>query len=223
LRGVREVSADDIRAGLILVAFGLVKKITADNLTAFISFYETRIETLDLHWRWLFFVFVALRIYLDFSGYSDLAIGYARIMGVRLPPNFRNPYAARTISDFWNRWHISLSSWIRDYVYIPLGGNRYGVPRRVLNGLLAFAICGLWHGAAWHFVAWGLYHGAGLAIQMTYVRLLGRPGIAVSAFIARVPGLSMLLTFLFVGVGWLLFFYPVTTALKILSLMVGVG
>jgi alginate O-acetyltransferase complex protein AlgI len=219
--GVKSASSTDARAGLLLITFGLLKKIMADNLTIWIQYHETRIETLDMPSRWLFFVYIALRIYWDFSGYSDMAIGFARIMGIQLPPNFRNPYLARNISDFWGRWHISLSSWIRDYVYIPLGGNRYGVPRRIMNGLIAFAICGLWHGAAWNFVLWGLYHGAGLAVQSTYPRLLGPPGRAVSAGFGRLPVLSWLATFLFVSIGWLLFFYPVPTALNIASLLFG--
>ena len=221
LSGPKMVGAADARAGLLLIAFGFLKKIAADNLTVWIDFHGPRVETLDLPSRWLFFLFIALRIYWDFSGYSDMAIGYARMMGIRLPPNFRNPYAARSLSDFWSRWHISLSSWIRDYIYIPLGGNRYGVPRRVVNGLIAFAICGLWHGAAWNFVLWGLYHGVGLAVQGNYVRVLGRPGEQISMVMHRLPPLSMALTFLFVGIGWLLFFYPVARAGSILAALFG--
>lgn len=204
-------------AGLLRVASGLVKKLVADNLTLWIDHHAGRFETLDLASRWLFLILLALRIYLDFSGYSDLAIGYARMMGVRLPENFNWPYLARSIDDFWRRWHISLSSWIRDYFYIPLGGSRHGLPRKVANGLIAFAVCGLWHGAAWNFALWGLYHGAGLAVSSSYAR--SRPGAVVEAGIARVPGLSMALTFLFVALGWLLFFYPADVAWRMTVLL----
>ena len=139
------------------------------NLTLWIDFHAARFETLDLSTRWLFLLFLALRIYLDFSGYSDMAIGYAHMMGIRLPENFNWPYIARSIDEFWRRWHIWLSSWIRDYVYIPLGGSRHGPARRIINGLVAFTICGLWHGAAWNFALWGLYHGIGLAVSVNYV------------------------------------------------------
>jgi alginate O-acetyltransferase complex protein AlgI len=165
---------------------------------------------------------LALRIYLDFSGYSDMAIGYARMMGVRLPENFNWPYISHSIDEFWRRWHISLSSWIRDYVYIPLGGSRHGMARKIANGLIAFAICGLWHGANWNFLVWGLYHGAGLAICANYDRL-GAPGRAVAAVFRRAPQLGMVVTFLFVAFGWLFFFYPVWEATRMLSLLVGVA
>src|SRR5205085_4390276 len=126
--------------------------------------------------RWELLVCIALRILLDFSGYSDIAIGCARLLGIQLPENFNWPYAARNLQEFWHRWHISLSSWIRDYVYIPLGGNRHGLARKALNALTAFALCGLWHGAAWNFVLWGVYHGAGLAISSNYRTALGPAG-----------------------------------------------
>ena len=101
------------------------------------------------------FALSARKILLDFSGYSDMAIGYARIMGIQVPENFNWPYLARSPIEFWQRWHMSLSSWIRDYIYIPLGGNRLGKSRRIANALAAMVICGLWHGAAWNFAVWG--------------------------------------------------------------------
>ncbi|MFN7986379.1 MAG: MBOAT family O-acyltransferase [Thermoanaerobaculia bacterium] len=148
---------------------------------------------------------LSVRILFDFSGYSDIAIGLSRMIGVELPPNFRTPYAARNIAEFWQRWHISLSSWIRDYLYVPLGGSRHGMLRRVLNLALTMFLCGLWHGAAWHFGVWGLYHGAGLGAHA-----LWRSSPAAVRF-SRVPAanlLSTILTVCFVAFGWLLFFYP---------------
>jgi hypothetical protein len=103
--------------------------------------------------------FFAFQIYCDFSGYSDIAIGCARVLGFKLMSNFRQPYFAHSIADFWRRWHISLSTWLKDYVYIPLGGSRKGALRRNINLIITFTLSGLWHGAAWHFVFWGLLHG----------------------------------------------------------------
>ena len=106
-----------------------------------------------------------MQIYCDFSGYSDMAIGLALIMGFRLAQNFNFPYKSQNLTEFWRRWHISLSSWLRDYVYIPLGGNRHGTFRTYLNNFLTMLIGGLWHGAGWKFIFWGAMHGAGLAVH----------------------------------------------------------
>jgi alginate O-acetyltransferase complex protein AlgI len=223
IEGVTKVQGSDAIFGISRVAVGLLKKVTADNLTLWIGHHGPAFDTLDLQTRWLFMLFLAMRIYLDFSGYSDMAIGFARMMGIRLPENFNWPYGARSIDEFWSRWHISLSSWIRDYIYIPLGGSRHGLARKILNGFLAFAICGLWHGSAWNFVLWGLYHGAGLAISGNYARVLGRPGQLLEATFARVPALSIGLTLFFVWSGWLLFFYPVPIAVKMFTQLFRAG
>jgi alginate O-acetyltransferase complex protein AlgI len=168
--------------------------------------------------RWFVFTLIALRILMDFSGYSDIAIGLARLLGVKLPENFNWPYAALSIQDFWQRWHISLSSWIRDYVYIPLGGNRHGVGRKIFNGLLAFALCGLWHGPAWHFVIWGVYHGVGLALCANYSSI-PKFGPWLSALLHRTPVACWISTQLFVWFGWLIFFYPVPEAVRLARLL----
>jgi alginate O-acetyltransferase complex protein AlgI len=212
-------SSPDVTIGLMRIASGLLKKGMADNLTIWIDYQANQFALLDLQWRWLFFVLLALRIYFDFSGYSDMAIGFARMMGIRLPENFNWPYISASITEFWQRWHISLSSWIRDYIYIPIGGSRHGVPRKIANGLIAFAICGLWHGADWNFLAWGIYHGLGLAINGNYERYGGLPGRAVAGLMGRVRPLSMVMTFLFVGFGWLMFFYPLPRALHMARLL----
>ncbi len=148
-----------------------------------------------------------------------MAIGLAQMMGIKLPPNFNWPYLAKNIQDFWQRWHISLSSWIRDYVYIPLGGNKLGNVRRIANGLIAFALCGLWHGAAWNFIVWGLYHGVGLAICSSYRQTLGPIGHAIGKVFDRVPLASRAVTLLYVSIGWLLFFYPLSKALEMTRLL----
>ncbi len=218
--GLARVNPDDVKIGLMRVALGFVKKaVIADNLTAAIEFWQPQFAGLTLAGRWLLCVALGLRILLDFSGYSDLAIGFARMAGIRLPENFNWPYAAVSVQDFWRRWHISLSLWIRDYIYIPLGGNRHGPARKAINGVVAFGLCGLWHGAAWNFVIWGLYHGAGLAISAGYASLLGAPGRALARGLARAPWLGWIATMLFVFIGWLYFFYPVPEATKMLTLL----
>ena len=110
----------------------------------------------------------AIQIYCDFSGYTDMAIGAARMMGFRFMENFQMPYSAVTITEFWRRWHISLSTWFRDYLYIPLGGNRKGETRTYINLILTMLLCGLWHGASWNFVLWGGIHGTALAIHRAW-------------------------------------------------------
>lgn len=219
-QGAKSVRSDDVMIGFLRLALGLVKKFAADNLTAWINYHDDHYAGLSMSMRWLIFGGIALRIVLDFSGYSDMAIGFARMMGMRLPENFWFPYLARSPADFWRRWHISLSSWIRDYIYIPLGGNRMGPIRKVANGLLAFTLCGLWHGAAWNFIVWGLYHGAGLAFTASVPALLGRTGERLEIGMQRLWPVSWLLTMLFVGVGWLLFFYPLPQAMTMLRLLV---
>lgn len=222
--GLEKVSLRDVSEGLLLVAVGFFKKaVIADNLTAFIDHKGPEFGMLPLEWRWFILGAIAFRIYMDFSGYSDMAIGFSRMMGIKLPQNFNWPYMATSIQDFWQRWHISLSSWIRDYVYIPLGGNRVGHARKVFNGLFAFALCGLWHGAAWNFIIWGLYHGVGLAICSTYRKGLGPFGHHVGRFFDKAPLVSWAVTMAFVSIGWLLFFYPVPEAVNMTKLLFSVG
>jgi alginate O-acetyltransferase complex protein AlgI len=241
-KGLLTPPLEDAATGLSRVAIGMVKKWTADNLSGWIDFVEPQYAQSSIGHRWLFLGALALRIYLDFGGYSDMAIGFARMMGIAVPENFNWPYIARSPMEFWRRWHISLSTWIRDYVYIPLGGNRLGLHRRVANAIAAMALCGLWHGAAWNFVIWGIYHGIGLTVgtliearfgRLVGVRAVAPPGLGASAeFIERpnrehlVASLSFSLrvlswaaTLLFVCVGWLLFFYPIAEAVEMTILL----
>ncbi|HVZ65801.1 MAG TPA: MBOAT family O-acyltransferase [Lacunisphaera sp.] len=220
--GLGNVGLPDLAAGVQRVALGFFKKLVlADNLTAIIQVYEGRFAGLTAVEAWLFLAALGLRILFDFSGYSDIAIGLARMAGIRIPENFNFPYLAVSLRDFWSRWHISLSTWIRDYVYIPLGGNRHGRARQVTNAIIAFALCGLWHGAAWNFVLWGLWHGVGLVINTAYATQLGSTGVRLAGLFKRWPALGWVPTTLFVGFGWLLFFYPPAQAwamtLKLLS------
>ncbi len=218
--GLARVPLDDIKLGLLRIAIGLGKKVLlADNLTAAIEYWQPQYAELPLAGRWALCAALGGRILLDFSGYSDIAIGLGLMMGIRLPENFNWPYLATSLQDFWHRWHISLSTWIRDYVYIPLGGNRHGMARKAFNLFTAFALCGLWHGAAWNFVCWGVYHGVGLVINSTYRTALGAPGRWIGAVMTRVPALGWAVTTLFVFIGWLYFFYPVAEATRMLKLL----
>jgi len=213
------VNSRDVMAGLIQIAFGYTKKLAADNLTLWIEHDQANFGDLTVAWRWAMFAGIGFRILLDFSGYSDIAIGLARMMGIRIPANFNWPYLSTNIRDFWHRWHISLSSWIRDYVYIPLGGNRHGNFRRLLNGLAAFSLCGLWHGPAWNFVLWGLYHGIGLSISNSYRHIPFGIGSFLKSLFDEMPLLGWVITLLFVWWGWLLFFYPVPRAWEMTQLL----
>ena len=212
-------SSSGVAQGLARVGVGFAKKVLiADQLTLYIDRWQPHFAEQSLFARWVIFAAIALRILMDFSGYSDIAIGCAMTLGIRLPENFNWPYLARNLQEFWQRWHISLASWLRDYVYIPLGGSRHGWARRILSGMAAFALCGLWHGPAWHFAAWGLYHGVGLAACVTYERvpLLGP---ALSAVFRREPLAARALTLLFAWLGWLVFFYPVEEAWRMAALL----
>jgi alginate O-acetyltransferase complex protein AlgI len=166
------------------------------------------------------------QIYFDFSGYSDMAVALGLMFGIVLPQNFNSPYKARNIADFWRRWHMTLSRFLRDYLYIPLGGNRRGEMRRYVNLMITMGLGGLWHGAAWTFVLWGLFHGTGLAVYHGWQTLkskfnltlpAGRPAI-LSAWSGQV------VTLLFVMVGWVLFRSAnLATAQHILAAMFGCG
>ncbi len=214
-------SAADLAEGLARVGLGFAKKILiADQLTAYIDFFQPHFDELGALRKWVIFLAIALRILMDFSGYSDIAIGCAQILGIRLPENFRWPYIARNLRDFWIRWHISLSLWIRDYIYIPLGGGHRPWPRRVVNGLVAFGLCGLWHGPERHFVFWGLYHGCGLGVCSVYHKI-PQFGPALAAVFRRGAILGWAVTQLFVTLGWLLFFYPTGEALHMARQLFG--
>jgi alginate O-acetyltransferase complex protein AlgI len=207
--------------GLFRIALGFAKKVLiADQLTLYIDRWHPHFAEESLVGRWGILAAIAFRILFDFSGYSDIAIGCAQTLGIRLPENFNWPYLARNIQEFWQRWHISLTSWLRDYVYIPLGGSRHGWARRILSGMAAFALCGLWHGPAWHYVFWGLYHGAALAVCVTYERI-PVAGPAVALVFRKEPNLGRVLTLLYAWFGWLVFFYPVREAWRMAQLLLG--
>ncbi len=163
----RRVSLDDFAEGVRRFIIGLGKKVVVANAFAVPADQIFAIPDSELTpgLAWLGVFAYTVQIYFDFSGYSDMAIGLGRMFGFRFLENFQYPYVSRSITEFWRRWHISLSSWFRHYVYIPLGGNRRGTGRTYVNLWLVFFLCGLWHGASWNFVFWGLYHGFLLVLE----------------------------------------------------------
>jgi alginate O-acetyltransferase complex protein AlgI len=194
----RLVSIDDFAEGARRFIIGLGKKVLIANnvATAADGIFMLAPSELTAAHAWLGIVCYTLQIYFDFSGYSDMAIGLGRMFGFRFPENFRWPYVADTVQDFWRRWHISLSSWFRDYLYVPLGGNRVSKGRMYFNLVLVFFLCGLWHGASWSFVVWGLYHGTFLVLE--------RLGLA--AFVRRRPApVRHAYLLIVVTIGWVFF------------------
>lgn len=173
----RTVNINDISLGVERFILGMAKKVLIANNCAIIadSVFNVSPEYISGGVAWVGIIVYTLQIYFDFSGYSDMAIGLARIFGFRFLENFNYPYISKSIKEFWHRWHISLSSWFRDYLYIPLGGNRLGSMRTYINLFVVFFVTGLWHGASWNFVVWGLWHGLFLIIERTsFSKLLGR-------------------------------------------------
>jgi alginate O-acetyltransferase complex protein AlgI len=199
------LSWDRAKIGIPLILVGVTKKLlVADRLAIFV---DPVFRTPALFSGGTLATAVAaysLQIYCDFSGYTDIAIGVAKIIGFDLPENFNMPYLARSITEFWRRWHITLSEWLRDYLYIPLGGNRRGTVRTYINLMLTMLLGGLWHGASWTFVIWGLLHGVGLAVHKLWVR--HKPKIPAPQFVGTLVGWA--LTYTFVCVGWVFFRAP---------------
>ena len=197
--GRRPIAFEDIDAGVMRFVAGLAKKLLIANPLGALADQLFAIEPAGLPtWAlWLAVVCYALQIYFDFSGYSDMAIGIARMFGFRFPENFNYPYAATSIQDFWRRWHITLSAWFRDYVYVPLGGNRGPWWRTTINLWIVFLLCGAWHGASWNFIVWGLWHGLFLSIERIGLvqRLLAAlPNVVRTAYVM-----------LIVLIGWVFF------------------
>lgn len=185
-------------SGLRLILWGVFKKVViADRLAVYVNSVYNDLDTYSGLPLIVATVFFSFQIYCDFSGYSDIAIGVARVMGYDLMENFRSPYFAESIRDFWRRWHISLSTWFRDYVYIPLGGNRVSVARNLLNLMIVFVVSGLWHGANWTFVVWGALHGV-LIVFETIVDLREK-SFHIPVWIRRI------MTFALVTFAWIFF------------------
>ena len=203
----RVVALDDFAYGVRRFVIGLAKKVLIANVVAGPAdrIFGTPAPQLDAAHAWLGIVCYTLQIYFDFSGYSDMAIGLGRMFGFRFPENFRWPYIADTVQEFWRRWHISLSTWFRDYLYVPLGGNRVPAARMYRNLVTVFFLCGLWHGASWNFVIWGLWHGTFLVVERVFGwRSAGsRPQAAPATLAGRVA--AHVYTLAVVMVGWVFF------------------
>jgi D-alanyl-lipoteichoic acid acyltransferase DltB (MBOAT superfamily) len=205
----------NIAAGLFIFTLGLFKKVViADSFAQWVApGFDQGVE-LGFFAAWLTSLSYTFQLYFDFSGYTDMAIGAALLFNIRLPINFNSPYQAVNIQDFWRRWHITLSRFLRDYLYIPLGGSRQGWARTQLSLMLTFVLGGLWHGASWMFVIWGALHGVATVLHRWWQRLGG-----------RMPHwLGWLLTFNFVNIAWVFFRAPdLATALRILAGMAGLN
>ncbi|MEM9772026.1 MAG: MBOAT family protein [Cyanobacteria bacterium P01_D01_bin.73] len=162
----RSHSWSKVSQGMLRFSYGLVKKVViADSIAQISEVTFTPGVPLSFSAAWLGLAAYTIQLYFDFSGYSDMAIGLGRIFGFRFPENFRRPYSAVSISDFWRRWHLTLSQWIRDYIYIPLGGSRQGTTLTYRNLAIAFLLTGIWHGANWTFILWGIYHGGWIILE----------------------------------------------------------
>lgn len=208
------VSWPNIAQGIFLFTMGLFKKvIIADYLATFVKpIFDKNIESISFIQAWFGALSYTLQLYFDFSGYSDMAVGLGLLFSLHLPINFNSPYQATSIIDFWRRWHMTLSTFLKDYLYISLGGNRYGKFAKLRNLFITMLLGGLWHGAGWTFIAWGVCHGTFLVINHTWRELK----------ISLPNGLSRALTFLCVICAWVIFRAPtMDAALNILGGMFG--
>jgi alginate O-acetyltransferase complex protein AlgI len=219
----RIVTQDDFAYGVRRFVIGLAKKVLVANVVAGPAdkIFAMPFAQLSAAHAWLGIVCYTIQIYFDFSGYSDMAIGLGRMFGFRFPENFRWPYIAASVQEFWRRWHISLSTWFRDYLYIPLGGNRVPPAARYRNLVFVFFLCGLWHGASWSFVVWGLWHGAFLVIERVArgrSQTVQQPGTGILAW----PIWKHVYVMLVVMIGWVFFrAETLTTAVAFLGSLAG--
>ena len=195
----RSDKLEDKLQGFYRFSIGLAKKVLIANVMGEQADYimNANVDSLHSGFLWLGMIAYTFQIYFDFSGYSDMAIGLGRMMGFTFPENFKSPYTAKSISEFWRKWHITLGAFMRDYLYIPLGGNRVNSKARLyLNLWIVFLLSGLWHGASWNFVIWGAYHGLFLILDRLFL-------LKFYDKIGKIP--SMLITFLLVMIGWVFF------------------
>ena len=195
--GARRLSSEQFSSGVQRFTVGLGKKVLiANNIGALWDVYAAAPQ-LSFAGAWLGAIAFSLQLYFDFSGYSDMAIGLGRMLGFEFLENFNYPYISKSVTEFWRRWHMSLGTWFRDYLYIPLGGNRRGLPRQIFNILVVWALTGLWHGANWTFLLWGVYYGILLLLEKFVLRRV----------LEHLPGLLRhVLTLLLVLIGWVFFF-----------------
>ena len=226
LENLQPLKAASVKLGALVFMAGLIKKVLfADNLSLLTDELFSHPDALDFYMAWLATTAFALQIYFDFSGYSEMAIGLALVFGVTLPRNFLHPYTSRSVREFWQRWHITLSRWLRDYLYFSLGGNRRGKSRNLANLMITMLLGGLWHGAAWTFVFWGFLHGGYLVLHRLLLDLYSRLGVRANSVSAR--GLSWLgwpVTLALVWVSWVFFrAHSFHDAWIIVAAMLGLG
>lgn len=190
---------DDVLTGFYRFVIGLSKKVLVANTMASVAdeVFNTNIADLNSYYAWIGMFAYTFQIYFDFSGYSDMAIGMGKMLGFKFPENFNNPYTSKSITEFWRRWHMTLGSWMKNYLYIPLGGNKVNSNKRLyINLCVVFLISGFWHGAAWTFIFWGAYHGTLLILERVFLlKFYEKAGKVIPTII----------TFLLVAVGWVFF------------------
>jgi alginate O-acetyltransferase complex protein AlgI len=210
LEKLAPLKAEDLRLGALIFMAGLIKKVLfADNLAPLADELFAQPANLDFYTAWIATTAFSLQIYFDFSGYSEMAIGLALMFGVTLPRNFLYPYISRSPREFWQRWHITLSRWLRDYLYISLGGNRHGLARNLANLMITMLLGGLWHGAAWTFVVWGGLHGTYLVLHRLLLNLYERLGVSAGSITDRtLSWLGWPTTLLAVWFTWVFFRAP---------------
>lgn len=216
---------DHVMIGVTRIGFGMFKKLVlagSIDLLAQPVYSQAGIAGSDTATLWISLVAYTFVIYFDFSGYSDIAIGTARLFGIVVPENFRFPYLARSVAEFWNRWHISLGSWLTRYVYFPLGGSRVSAPRVYLNLMATMTVSGLWHGAAWNFVVWGMFHGVMLCIHRFYVKQIKPSLKPVPKWLK--PGtttIAILITFFGVTISRVFFILPIVDGWDLMLRLLG--
>lgn len=213
----RAVTVEKFYDGIIYFIKGLGKKVLFANTIGalYTEIVAGDLSSLSVVSSWLAVIAYTLQIYFDFSGYSDMAVGLGKMMGFEFVQNFNFPYKATSIKDFWSRWHISLSTWFRDYVYIPLGGNRKGTARTIINTLIVWSLTGLWHGAAWNFIAWGAFYGVLLILEK----------FVLKDVLNKLPkALRYIGTIIVVMLGWVLFSAEsLSDAITLVGSMIGLG
>ena len=211
--GRRKITSENFYQGFMRFLIGFSKKILLANTCGVITAELTKVGEFSVAGAWLLAIAYTFQIYFDFSGYSDMAIGIGRMFGFKFRENFRYPYISDSVTEFWRRWHISLGTFFRDYVYIPLGGNRVGKARMILNIMIVWMLTGIWHGASWNFLAWGFYYGILLLLEKFVFKKIK----------AKIPLIvNIAFTMFLVVIGWVLFYYTdLSDGLRHIGVMFG--
>lgn len=217
-----DLDADEFIVGFLYFLWGIFEKICiADQLSLLIGDPPEGVLS-GPGWYLVSAIAFSLYIYADFSGYSDMAIGLGKMLGIRLQQNFNNPYLSRSLAEFWNRWHMSLNQWLIEYIYIPLGGNRKGTIRKYLNVMVVFFLSGLWHGASWHFIAWGVVNGALVVLgqMLLPIRRQVRHRLRIDENDVLFRHLQQVIVFLLISMTWLFFAHGIGIAIDMIRTMI---